>query len=60
MGLGALSGDRLWQAGLACGLVLALLPVGQRLGRRLHPAWFDRLVLVVLLGSATGLLVEVL
>jgi hypothetical protein len=57
LGLGALAGDRLWQAGLACALVIALLPVGQRLGRRLNRAWFERLVLMVLLGSAGGLLV---
>lgn len=60
VGLGALEGDRLWQAGLACAVVAVMLPVGQRLGRRLHKVWFDRLVLLVLLGSATGLLVEAL
>lgn len=60
VGLGALEGDRLWQGLLACGVVAAMLPVGQRLGRRLHQMWFDRLVLLVLLGSATGLLVEAL
>lgn len=60
VGLGALSGHRLTQAGVACVVVLALLPVGQRLGRSMRTLWFDRLVLVVLLGSATGLLVEVL
>ncbi|MGH8825690.1 MAG: TSUP family transporter [Jiangellaceae bacterium] len=60
LGLGALADDRLWQAGLACALVIAMLPVGQRLGRRLNQAWFDRLVLLVLLGSATGLLLEAL
>jgi uncharacterized protein len=59
-GLGALTGDRLRQAGLACALVVVLLPVGQRLGRRLNRAWFDRLVLTVLLGSVTGLLVGAL
>jgi uncharacterized protein len=59
-GLGALTGDRLWQAGLACALVVVLLPVGQRLGRRLNRAWFDRLVLTVLLGSVSGLLVGAL
>jgi hypothetical protein len=58
--LGALSGHRLTQAGIACVVVLAMLPVGQRLGRGMRTLWFDRLVLVVLLGSATGLLVEVL
>jgi hypothetical protein len=60
VGLGALSGHRLTQAGVACVVVLAVLPVGQRLGRGMRTLWFDRLVLVVLLGSATGLLVEVL
>jgi hypothetical protein len=60
LSLGALAGDRLWQAGLACAVVAATLPVGQRLGRRMQPVWFDRLVLLVLLGSATGLLVEAL
>jgi uncharacterized protein len=58
VGLGELADDRLWQALLACAVVAAMLPVGQRLGRRLDPVWFDRLVLVVLLGSAVGLLVE--
>ena len=60
VGLGALSGHRLTQAGVACVVVLAMLPLGQRLGRSMQTLWFDRLVLVVLLGSATGLLVEVL
>jgi uncharacterized membrane protein YfcA len=58
VGLGALSDDRLWQAGLGCAVVLVTLPVGQRLGRQMNQVWFDRLVLAVLLGSATGLLVE--
>lgn len=60
LGLGALSGSRLWQAGLGCLVVAIMLPVGQHLGRKVQKAWFDRLVLVVLLGSATALLVEAL
>lgn len=58
LGVGALSGDRLWQSLLGCAIVLALLPVGQRIGRLLPHAWFDRLVLIVLLGSVTVLSVE--
>jgi len=57
-GLGVLGGERLWQALAACAVVLAMLPVGQRLGRRLPQVWFDRLALVILLGSALGLLAE--
>lgn len=60
IGLGTLSDERLWQAGLACAVVVGIVPVGQRLGRKMHQVWFDRLVLAVLLGSATGLLLEVL
>lgn len=60
LALGALRGDRLWQTVLASAVVVALLPAGQRLGRRLPQVWFDRLVLLVLLGSALGLLSEAL
>ncbi len=58
LGVGALRGDRLWQSLAGCAIVLILLPIGQRMGRLLPHAWFDRLVLAVLLGSVTVLSVE--
>lgn len=57
-GLGVLRGERLWQALAACAVVLAMLPLGQRLGRRLPQVWFDRIALLILLASALGLVAE--
>lgn len=51
--------DSLWGgAALACIPALATIPPGGRLRRRLTVEWFDRLVVMVLVASVVGLVIQ--